>query len=75
LKRLENARLLGGSRDLLALEPDLERAAKRAGLTPDAYVLATLREPMPKNLGEGQLPKREAELLLAVSQSHPSDNV
>jgi hypothetical protein len=51
------------------IQRDLERAAKQAGLTPDAYVLATLREHLPKNLGEAQLSKREAELLLAINQS------
>ncbi len=30
------------------IQRDLERAAKKAGLTPDAYVLATLREHLPK---------------------------
>jgi hypothetical protein len=51
------------------IQRDLERAANQAGLTPDAYVLATLREHLPKNLGQAQLSKREAELLLAINQS------
>jgi hypothetical protein len=32
-------------------------------------MLATLREHLPKNLGEVQLSEHEAELLLAISQS------
>jgi hypothetical protein len=51
------------------LQRDLEQAAKRAGLTPDAYVLATLRERLPKNFSQAQLSKREAELLLSVNES------
>jgi hypothetical protein len=51
------------------IQRDLEQAAKQAGLTPDAYVLATLRERLPKNLDQSQLSKREAELLLAINQS------
>jgi hypothetical protein len=59
------------------IQKDLEQAAKQAGLTPDAYVLATLREQLPKSSALGQtqgrsqsqLSKREAELLQSINQS------
>ena len=51
------------------IQRDLKQAAKQAGLTPDAYVLITLREHLPKNLDPVQLSKPEAELLLNINQS------
>jgi hypothetical protein len=51
------------------LEQDLKAAAERSGMSPNAYVIAALRERLPKNSSQPQLSKREAELLLAIGQS------